>query len=453
VTCTTDDTMATAAPDGSPALADRCQSAIDSTVGQPSVIRRAIRALLLPLWLAPCLSLAVPARAGAQPGEAPAGISVDATAGAATVEVYVQEGCPRCAAAETFLESLAAGRPGIKLVVRDVGRDPAAREMMEQRAQAAGVPVLGVPVLVVNDRVLVGYGGDDTTGRQIVALLDTPSLDMGMADAAGAVCGPTPTDPACSPTGFEAQDEEVDLPVLGRVRAGALGLPLFTLVVGLLDGFNPCAMWVLLFLLSVLSGLRDRRRMAIIGGTFVVISGIVYYAFMAAWLNVFLLIGLSRTVQIVLGVLALVIGAVNLKDFFGLHRGPSLSIPESAKPGIYRRVRDIVRARHTMGAVAGAAVLALLVNLVELACTAGLPAIYTRVLTAHHLPAWGYYGYLLLYILAYMFDDGLMVTIAIVTLSRTKLQERGGRVLKLISGLVIVLLGVALLVRPQWLMW
>jgi hypothetical protein len=134
--------------------------------------------------------------------------------------------------------------------------------------------------------------------------------------------------------------------------------------------------------------LADRRRMAIIGGTFVVISGLVYYVFMAAWLNVFLLIGLSRTVQIVLGVLALVIGAVNLKDSFGLHRGPSLSIPESAKPGIYRCVRDIVRARHTM-----VAVVALLVNLVELACTAGLPAIYTRVLTAHHLPAWGYYGY------------------------------------------------------------
>src|SRR5690606_12148753 len=120
-----------------------------------------------------------------------------------------------------------------------------------------------------------------------------------------------------------------------EVRAGELGLPLFTLLIGLVDGFNPCAMWVLLFLLSLLANLRDRRRMALIGGTFVIISGAAYYAFMAAWLNVFLLIGLSRAVQVVLGVVALGIGVLNVKDFVRPRRGPSLHIPESAKPGIY----------------------------------------------------------------------------------------------------------------------
>lgn len=250
------------------------------------------------------------------------------------------------------------------------------------------------------------------------------------------------------------EDEEVvDLPLIGRVRAGELGLPLFTLVVGLLDGFNPCAMWVLLFLLSLLASLRDRRRMALIGGTFVVISGAAYFAFMTAWLNVFLLIGVSRAVQWILGGVALVVGGLNLKDALGLRGGPSLHIPESAKPGIYRRVRAIVQAERTVAAVLAAGVLAVLVNVVELACTAGFPAVYTQVLAAHHLSPWGYYGYLLLYIAAYMFDDALMVAVAIVTLSRTKLQARGGRALKLISGLVMLFLGIALVVRPQWLVW
>lgn len=229
-------------------------------------------------------------------------------------------------------------------------------------------------------------------------------------------------------------------------------MPLFTITIGLLDGFNPCAMWVLLFLLSLLVNLQDRRKMALIAGTFVLVSGLVYFAFMAAWLNVFLLIGLSRAVQIGLGGIALLIGSVNVKDFFALHRGLSLSIPESAKPGLYARTRQILQAEHLAGALAGVVVLAGFVNLVELLCTAGLPALYTQILTLQGLSSWEYYGYLGLYNLAYIFDDSLMVTVAVATLSRRKLQERAGRWLKLISGLVMVGLGAILLLQPKWLM-
>jgi hypothetical protein len=211
-------------------------------------------------------------------------------------------------------------------------------------------------------------------------------------------------------------------------------------------------MWVLLFLLSLLVNLQDRRKMALIAGTFVLVSGLVYFAFMAAWLNIFLLIGLSRPIQIGLGGVALLVGMVNVKDFFALHRGISLSIPESAKPGLYARIRGILQADNLTGALAGIVVLAGLVNLVELLCTAGFPALYTQILTLQQMPAWEYYGYLGLYNLAYIFDDSLMVMIAVITLSRRKLQERAGRWLKLSSGLVMVGLGAVLLLQPKWLM-
>jgi len=191
--------------------------------------------------------------------------------------------------------------------------------------------------------------------------------------------------------------------------------------------------------------------MAIIAGTFVLVSGLVYFAFMAAWLNMFLLIGLSRAVQIGLGGIALLVGAVNVKDFFALHRGISLSIPESAKPGLYARIRRILQADHLAGALAVIVVLAGLVNIIELLCTAGFPALYTQILTLQHMPSWKYYGYLGLYNLVYIFDDSLMVTIAVVTLSRRKLQERSGRWLKLTSGLVMAGLGAILLLQPRWL--
>lgn len=210
-------------------------------------------------------------------------------------------------------------------------------------------------------------------------------------------------------------------------------------------------MWVLLFLLSLLVRLRDRRRMALIAGTFVLVSGAVYFAFMAAWLNLFLAVGLTPLVRGALAVLALVIGAVNVKDFFAFGRGLSLSIPESAKPGLYARMRRVVQAPSLTLSLLSVTALALLVNLVELLCTAGLPALYTSVLAQHALDASAHYGYLLLYIAGYIADDALMVGTAVLALGSGKLTERGGRVLKLISGFVMLALGLVMLFRPDWL--
>lgn len=241
----------------------------------------------------------------------------------------------------------------------------------------------------------------------------------------------------------------IEVPWFGSLNASDLGMPLFTVAVGLVDGFNPCAMWVLLFLLSILVNLQDRFRIVLIAGIFVLISGLAYYAFMAAWLNVFLFIGLLRPIQVALGFLALLVGGIHIKDFFAFKKGVSLSIPESAKPSIYQRARDVVTAQNLWGALIGVTILAVLVNIVELLCTAGLPALYTSVLTLQKLPSWQNYAYLGLYIVAYMFDDTLMVVIVVWTMKKTKMQENQGRWLKLVSGIVIVVIGLVMLIRPE----
>lgn len=267
---------------------------------------------------------------------------------------------------------------------------------------------------------------------------------------------PLPSPEASSselPVGDSDEDlsDAFEMPWIGRLRASEVGLPLFTIAIGLVDGFNPCAMWVLLFLLSILVNLRSRAKIIAVAGTFVVISGLVYFAFMAAWLSVFAWISLQRPIQIALGILAVLVGVIHIKDFFAFKRGITLSIPESAKPGIYARVRKIVTAENLTGAVVGASVLAVMVNFLELLCTAGLPALYTGILASRNLPPWQNYSYLLLYNLAYMFDDALMVTAVVVTLNKTKLQERHGRVLKLVGGAFIFVLGAVMLFRPEWL--
>lgn len=224
-----------------------------------------------------------------------------------------------------------------------------------------------------------------------------------------------------------------------------MGLPAFTLAMGLLDGFNPCSMWVLLLMISILAPLNDRKRMVAIAGTFVLIEGVAYFLFMAAWLNLFLLIGAARWIQLLVAGIAITAGLINMKDFFAFGRGISLSIPEKAKPGIYARMRGLVNARSLTAAVAGAAVLAVMIQVVEFMCTSGFPALFTRILTLQQLDVATYYGYMLLYIAAYMVDDIVVLTIGVVMLSRTRLQEKQGRWLKLISGLVMVGLGIYLI--------
>ena len=343
------------------------------------------------------------------------------------IEMFTREGCPYCAAALAFLQDLERQRPALRLEVHDIQKDRRALERLLALAKEHGVEQLGVPAFHVRGRLVVGFAGPETTGAELEALLER-----------------------AEPAAHDA--ETVEVPFLGRLSVRGLGLPAFTVVLGLLDGFNPCAMWVLLFVLSLLVNLRDRAKMAVIGGTFVLVSGVVYFAFMAAWLNLFLLVGVSRTAQMLLGVIAGAIGVLNIKDFVAAGRGPSLAIPASARPGIYSRVRRILMAESLGAALGGVIVLAFLVNVVELLCTAGLPALYTRILTLRDLPVWQYYAYLALYNVAYVLDDGVMLALAVVTLSRRKLQERGGRWLKLASGTVMVALAVALIGWPDWLL-
>lgn len=412
------------------------------------------------------------------------------------IRAFVREGCPHCRDAKRFLSALQKRWPALRIELHDVASDPRAQQHLTELTRRYAVQATSLPAIEVFNRIVVGYDTDASTGRQIEDIVRAASVpSAGIPDRSAPRQGkrlrggprraefdadrlallvqshssqsPAPADND-SPSDLsdltpiaeedttvvapsEAPPAGIEIPGWGMLRVSDLGLPAFTFVIGLLDGFNPCAMWVLVFLLSILVNVRSRVRILAIAGTFVLVSGLAYFAFMAAWLNVFLLVGYTRWLQIALGLLALFIGVVNVKDFVAFKRGISLSIPDAAKEGIYARVRKIVTAQYLGVAVAMAVVLAISVNVIELLCTAGLPAVYTQILTVQQLPAWQNYAYLLLYILAYMIDDTLLLAAFVTTLSHRKIQEREGRWLKLVSGLVILALGIVMLFKPEWL--
>jgi glutaredoxin len=354
-----------------------------------------------------------PARSAAVPFAVPETVEV---------EVFVREGCPHCADAEAVLEKLHRERPTLVVTVRDVAREPEALVRLEKLLAARQGRAASVPTFVIRGELLVGFVDEATTGARIREMLAGNGTDTG----------------------------SIMLPWINRrISIDHVGLPLFTVAIGLLDGFNPCSMWVLVMMVSMLVAVGDRRRMIAVAGTFVAVEGIAYFAFMVAWLNLFMFIGVSRASEIILGAIAIGAGLVNAKDFVAFGRGFSLSIPASAKPGIYQRMRRVMHERSLAVAIVGTVVLAVLVQFVELLCTSGLPALYTRILTLRRLDPWSYYGYVLLYNVMYVLDDIIVLVVGVITLSQRRLQQKEGRLLKLLSGVVMLGLGVYLILSPR----
>lgn len=362
--------------------------------------------------------------------------------GSTRVRLYVfwSERCPHCQAAMPFLARLRAQEPWLDVQDFEITGDRRGAERFVSMAQALGEEARSVPAFFVCGRMLTGFDDEDGIGAQLLALARF------CRQAAGDPAG-DPTD-GTPPPGSPGDEGTIDLPLIGTVELQALSLPVLTLVIAGLDAFNPCAFFVLLFLLSLMIHVRSRPRMLLIGVTFVAFSGLVYFLFMAAWLNLFLVIGVAPVVTIAAGVLAVVIGLLNVKDFFLFKQGPTLSIPERAKPGLFARMRNLISADNLATMLAGTVVLALAANSYELLCTAGFPMVFTRVLTLNDLSPAARYAYLGLYNLIYVLPLLAIVLVFTGTLGARKLTERQGRLLKLLSGLMMLGLGAVMLLAP-----
>lgn len=343
-----------------------------------------------------------------------------------TLIVFWRAGCGRCEAAREFLDEYEAQFPSLVVEWVEVREDPKGRARFRETMASLGLPASGVPVFVIGSRSVVGFRRG-VTEEALIRLV---------ASARGS-----------EPSSEELR--EIDLPLLGRFDWRSVPLPIFTVLIGLLDGFNPCAFWVLMVMLGVLLHVRSRARMALFGATFVLASGLVYFLFMTAWAGLFSALGDARWLSLTLGIVLVLMGLINLKELVWFKRGLSLTIADRAKPGLFKRMRNIASSTSVAAAFLGIAALAFVVNLVELGCTIGLPAAYTQILALRDLSWTTRHGYLALYNLAYMIPLGMVVAVCVVTLRRFSLTERAAKVLKAISGVLLLLFGVMFLLWPR----
>lgn len=296
-----------------------------------------------------------------------------------------------------------------------------------------------VPTFMFCGNLLSGYDRMETTGEQLKSFLQACHRFAETSNPDNS-------------TRYAPQQEAstaIDIPFLGSVSSDDYSLPVLTVFIAGMDAFNPCAFFVLLFLLSMMVHTRSRRRMAIIGGIFVFFSGAIYFLFMAAWLNLFMYLGELRLITLIAGVIAVLIALINIKDYFWFKRGFSLSISDDEKPKLIDRIRQLLRLDSTATVIFATVVLAIVANSYELLCTAGFPMVYTRILTLRALPVESYYLYLLLYNLVYILPLLAIVTVFTIKLGSRKLSEQEGMVLKLLSGVMMLMLGALLIISPQ----
>ncbi len=370
------------------------------------------------------------------------------------------EGCPHCVHEKSFLEGLRTKYPDLVIKDYEVWHDVANKEIYQKMSAAYGLTSGSVPATFIDIKSWIGYSEErakeieEAVGQCFqfgcldpADMMGSSSANMSMplmtlsGNADASQFHPVRSAPVAEPT-------TVQLPVIGSIDSAHISLPVLTIILAGLDGFNPCAFFVLLMLLSLMVHAQSRVRMLVVGGVFVFFSGFVYFLFMAAWLNLFMVTGRVSVITTIAGAIALVMAVINIKDYFFFKQGVSLTISDKAQASLISRMRGLIRTGSMGGLILGTVVLAVMANMYELLCTAGFPMVFTRALTLQQLPTAQYYFYLVLYNVIYVIPLLVIVLVFSSTLGSRKLTEQEGRLLKLVSGLMMLGLGGILVFKP-----
>jgi glutaredoxin len=365
------------------------------------------------------------------------------------IEFFTREDCEQCDKAKEFLKKLHDLQPKIKIATRDVRREPAALNLLKRMAENQNNSTLDYPAFIVEGQLIIGFTEENNTAQQILDTLAVNNPDSETLNEDAESCS-TGKEPSCGliPAPPAPKQESISLGLFGyNIPLRQIGLPLFTLAMGVLDGFNFGTTWVLLLMVGLLAPLKNRSLMLTITGTFILVQGLIYFAVLAAWFNLLLLLDITRITQFVFAGIAFLAAAVYFKNYLSFDAGLNLHAQEISKLGIYTRIRKIVEAENIYSAVIATLFVAAILQLGELSYKSVFPALYTRVLMLQHLNTLGNYAYLLLYDFAYMMDDILVLLIGVAALRQSRAQDNKGRILIVLSMLTLVCSGIYFLLE------
>ncbi|MBS3788281.1 thioredoxin [Candidatus Bipolaricaulota bacterium] len=369
--------------------------------------------------------------------------SVGATEEKTVLYFFKSKGCPHCASEERFLEDLQEKYPSLKVLDREISTSEENIELLRNMGREYGEEIRGVPATFIGKDVWVGF--TDKIGNQIEAKVNYCAKNRCVNPIVKLKGEGSPTHQT-----VREQEETIDLPFVGSVDLTSMSTYLSTALIAFVDGFNPCSLWVLTFLLGLLIYTKSRKKIIIVGLTFLTVTATAYGLFILGLFSAFQYIGQLLWIRVVVAVIAFSFGLVNIKDYLWFKEGISFTIPERVKPKIADKFRDLTRKSHSLPALVGATILmALGITLAELPCTAGFPVVWTGILNTQGVSGATFGILFLVYMVIYLLDELLVFGTVSITLQSSKLQEEHGRALKLVGGTLMLTLAVSFLFAPE----
>lgn len=365
------------------------------------------------------------------------------------IYLFYGDGCPHCAEAEKYINTL-YDKYDIKLYRYEVWYNAVNQEKMTQVEKLLHTNATGVPFIIINNTSISGFSKgitETTIEYHIKDMKNNPK-----ADKVGELLGVVKK---TNKKLIQTKDREfnISLPLIGKIDLKKLSLPVVALVIGLVDGFNPCAMWILLFLISMLINMENRKKMWILGITFLLTSSIVYLAFMLTWLNFAIMLSSIAWVRLLISLIAIIGGALNLKSYINSKEAGCDVVSDNKRGKTFERITRYVKEKSFWLSMLGIMFVAASVNLIELACSAGLPVIFTQLLAINNISILESSIYIFIYILFFMLDDLIVFIIAMKTLELTGISTKYNKYSHLIGGILMLIIGMLMIIKPEWLMF
>ena len=382
-------------------------------------------------------------------------ISIQKVSAESKYNIYLfhGDGCPHCAEEEEFFEDYLKDNSDINLIKYEVWNSGENRELLVKVQDEINNHTSGVPYLVIGEKAIVGYL-NGTTDKQIEKEIDNYRSKKKPVDVIKSIKNGEHIEKPETPEKPEKEDNEMNIPLLGKINVKTVSLPLLAAVLGIVDGFNPCAMWVLIFLLTMLIGMKDKKKLILFGSVFLLTSGLCYFVLMFVFKEI-ASISLSVIFRIIIAVFALLAGGYNLYNYIkSLKKDDGCNVTnEKQRKNIIAKIKKFTNEKNIIIALIGVIALAIGVNFVELLCSAGLPALFTSIISMNKVSGIMSIIYILIYIIFFMLDDFIIFIIAVNTMSIKAISTKLSKYSHLIAGIIMLIICLLLIFKPSWIMF
>ena len=380
------------------------------------------------------------------------------------IEYFGRKDCKNCANLEKFLKELSTKRDDFEYVEHKIDESKEEKVFFDETTSKLKL-VKGTPIIYINGHIIQGFNTADTTGKEIENLINSgktkdkiltlkeyvESGQTGNVSSNGAVCT---GDTVCEVPGLTKGAENqvlVNIPIINKtVDLTNYSLLTMSIILGTIDGFNPCAMWVLVLFLTALIAVGNKVKMFRVAGLFILAEAVMYFFILNAWIYAWDFVGLDKWVTPIVGIVGIIGGIFFIRNY--LKKGDTLECEVTdfeQRAKISKKIKDIANKPFTLLTALAIIGLALSVNVIEFACSVGIPQTYTKILQINEVPFWARQFYTFIYIIGYMIDDIIVFGFALMSVNKLQLTTKYSKWVNLFGGILMIILGLIMLIKPS----